>query len=334
MAHAEWGTHKVSRPYVECGSGSLAESPTIKVSIGSTDRKLTSMNASNAKENAGRIADRMHVNPVVIDPQATLDQARKMFENYRFRHLPVVTCNKVVGIISDRDLRLATGLRPDKERLRDSHGQPIPGPTHVSEIMRKPVHCMTDEDLFEDAALIMLRQSIGAIPICQNDQLVGIVTETDVLKAYRDSCDEPGSPADDAVRIHMHGPVETIESTMKVDDALDALDPKLGHLIVADEDCMTGIVSERDLLTGLSREMVQDERAQSEGYFAEIELPVRSVMSHPVTSVGENEPLRSAADLMIRNKFSAVPVLDLSGTVVGILTQRDILEQFVARGDG
>lgn len=300
------------------------------LSIGPWTRKLTLMNAHNAKENAGRLANRMRANPVVIDPQASLDQARDMFANYRFRHLPVVTRNEVVGIISDRDIRLATGLRPDKERLTGTHGQAIPGPAKVSEIMRDPVCCMTDQDQLEDAALAMLRESIGAIPVCQDEQLVGIVTETDVMKAYKERCEEVPGSRDDAVRIHMHSPVDTIESGMKVDAALDALDHRLGHLIVTDEGCMTGIVSERDLLCGLSRELVQDERAQDEGYFAETDLYVQSIMSRPVMSVRDNDSLSLAAGLMIKNKFSAVPVLDASGSVVGILTQRDILEEFVA----
>lgn len=299
-------------------------------SIGLLTRKLTPMTAPNAKRNAGRLADRMRTNPVVIDPQASLDQARDMFANYRFRHLPVVTCNEVVGIISDRDMRLATGLRPDKERLKGTHGQTIPGAAKVSEIMRGPVHCMTDEDQLEDAALVMLRESIGAIPICQDGQLVGIVTETDVLKAYKESCDGGSNNRDDAVRIHMHSPVDTIHSGMKVDAALDVMDHRLGHLIVTDDGCMTGIVSERDLLCGLSRELVQDERAQDEGYFAETDLFVQSIMSNPVLSVRENDSLSFAASLMIKNKFSAVPVLNAGGSVVGLLTQRDILEEFVA----
>ncbi len=284
----------------------------------------------NIQGRTGSLSERMRVNPVVIDPDASLEQALDMFSNYRFRHLPVVVCNEVVGMISDRDLRLATGLRPDRERLRDSHGHPIPGATKVSEIMHTPVHCMTDEDQLNDAALLMLRESIGAIPICRDNQIVGILTETDVLRAYVDSCRLPGGIAESKVRINMHSPVDTIDSNTKIEEALDVLDRRLGHLIVVDEGCMTGIVSDRDLMLGLSKEMVSDERAQSEGYYAEVELPVQAVMSRPVKSVLEDDNLSAAAELMIRNKFSALPALDQKGSVVGILTQRDIIEEFVA----
>jgi CBS-domain-containing membrane protein len=225
-------------------------------------------------------------------------------------------------------------MRPDRERLHDSHGQSLPGPHKVAEIMSSPVRVLSDEDSFEDAATLMLQESVGAVPICSDGQLVGILTETDVLKAYRDRFKRDGAPKESTVRARMKQPVKSVTSDTKVDDALDVIDHDTRHLIVVDEDCMTGILSERDLLLGLSQEITIDERAQSEGRYAETDLPVQSIMSRQVVSVGENDVLSRAAQLMIGNKFSALPVLDPAGSVVGIVTQRDIIEEYVARLDG
>jgi hypothetical protein len=56
------------------------------------------------------LAQVMAPNPVMVDPATTLDQALALLECHGFRHLPVVECNRLLGMISDRDLFLATGF--------------------------------------------------------------------------------------------------------------------------------------------------------------------------------------------------------------------------------
>ena len=88
---------------------------------------------------------RMSRNPVTLDGHASLDDAQRVLEEYRFRHLPVVEQNRLVGILSDRDLRLATSLLPVAKRLRARDGQHVEGPKLVREIMKTDVHCLTPE---------------------------------------------------------------------------------------------------------------------------------------------------------------------------------------------
>lgn len=125
-------------------------------------------------------------NPVTVDPATTLDQALGLLECYGFRHLPVVECNRVLDILSDRDLCLATGLLAAERRLRDRRGRELPGPSRIGEIQRRPVHCLPQEASVLDAARDMLRLKIGAIPVVERvageGLLSGIVTETDLLR--------------------------------------------------------------------------------------------------------------------------------------------------------
>jgi acetoin utilization protein AcuB len=76
---------------------------------------------------------------------------------------------QLVGIVTERDLREYTGYL-------DS--------TRVTAAMRTPLLTVTPYDAVEDAALLMLKHKIGGLPIVAEGKLVGIVTTSDLLKAF------------------------------------------------------------------------------------------------------------------------------------------------------
>lgn len=283
------------------------------------------------KASASTISSLMTPSPVVIDEDATLDDALAMLEQYRFRHLPVTRHNEVVGILSDRDLRLSTAMLPAKQRVRDEHGNKLPGAETVSQVMRAPVHCLGPDAAPAEAARDMVLRQIGAIPVADAGCLVGIVTETNLLHAFVEVCRLNQGACDDQARHHMHRPLPCVEPGSTVEDALERLDPRVGHLGVEEDGKLLGIVSERDLLVGISREMIQDTKAEAAGRMEDTALRVRQVMSHDVLTVEPEASLSRAAKLMTGYRYSALPVVE-DGQPTGILTQRDILEYFATLG--
>ena len=271
----------------------------------------------------------MTPNPVTIDPVASLDEALERLENYGFRHLPVVSCNRVVGILSDRDLRLATSLLPARRRLRDAAGNPIAGPETVSEIMTRPVHCLSVDESPMRAARDMLERRIGAIPIVENGTLVGIVTETNFLQAYLELCKLNRGACDDLVRYQMHRPLPTVAPDTGVEEALEVLDAKVAHLGVSQGGRLLGILSQRDLLLGISRETIDDAKAQAEGRMEHTALPVARIMTPEVLTVEPGATLSHCARMMTAFRVSALPVVE-DGSPVGIVTQRDVLAYYVS----
>lgn len=269
----------------------------------------------------------MSRNPVTIDRQATLDDALARMESYGFRHLPVVECNRVLGMLSDRDLRLATGLLRAEHRLRNRHGRKLPGPERVLEVMRHPVHCRGVHATSLQAAQDMLRLGIGAIPVIKDGCLVGIVTETDLLRAFVKQCRETHNEA--PARSHMHAPLPTIDCAASIEEALEALDLRIGHLCVLEDGALSGIVSERDLRVGLARASQRDLCAQSEGRRVLDPVRVREVLTTRVITASPETPLSTSAARMLDHKIGALPILD-GERPLGILTQRDLLLCFVA----
>jgi acetoin utilization protein AcuB len=124
--------------------------------------------------------------PVVsVKPRDTVLHARELLEKHRINQLPVVVDGTLVGIVTDRDLRDAFPSvfeMPGRRKGRAAKGAD-PAGVLVEDVMSRNVVTMAPEALAADAARIMRRERIGAIPVVEATRLVGIVTRSDMLDA-------------------------------------------------------------------------------------------------------------------------------------------------------
>jgi acetoin utilization protein AcuB len=116
---------------------------------------------------------------VTIEPGATIRQAVASMTRNKLRHLPVVEAGRLVGIVTDRDLRQAVFAPIVQERpgVGDDAVDVIP----VREVMTWAVVTVRPTTDLRDAARLMHEQKIGALPVTDDERLVGILTESDVL---------------------------------------------------------------------------------------------------------------------------------------------------------
>jgi acetoin utilization protein AcuB len=127
------------------------------------------------------VGRRMTKDPKTVSPEDTLTEAAEIMRRCGgINHLPVVEGGKLVGILSDTDLRNASLASGQKESA--SKGEP----RRVREVMNTDVWSLTPETSLEDALLIIRRRKFGALPILSGDQLVGIITKIDLLNAVID----------------------------------------------------------------------------------------------------------------------------------------------------
>ena len=118
---------------------------------------------------------------MTIKPQDSMRHARERLAKYRINQLPVVVNEKLVGIVTDRDVRDAY-----PSSLRLFHGKDIDefGDSHtVEEIMTYNVVTIGPETSLHEAAQRLRRQRFGALPVVENGKLVGIITRSDLLDA-------------------------------------------------------------------------------------------------------------------------------------------------------
>jgi acetoin utilization protein AcuB len=120
------------------------------------------------------ISDIVHTDLVTVAPQTALAQVLHALNRNGVRHVPVVEGGRLLGIISDRDIKsaLALSLGPAGADHYRTAGQIMtPDPITIAPMF--PV---------EEAARIMLANRISALPVVDGTRLVGIVTETDLLR--------------------------------------------------------------------------------------------------------------------------------------------------------
>ena len=115
---------------------------------------------------------------VVLTPQTTVGEALALRTERRIRHLPVLEEGRLVGIVSDRDLRSA-----DQENVG------------VSEVMTRDVLTAYPDDPIEEAANVLREAKIDCLPVVEGGRLIGIITTSDVMEAlvYLVGAHEPGS---------------------------------------------------------------------------------------------------------------------------------------------
>jgi acetoin utilization protein AcuB len=129
------------------------------------------------------VRDWMQQEVVTLRESDSLARAIELLARRGIRHLPVVREDRLVGLVSDRDLRSATpsSLSEPADRRAEA-----PSTTSVTRIMVREVVTVPPEAALEEAARLLTLRRIGCLPVVEGERLVGIITETDLLRALAD----------------------------------------------------------------------------------------------------------------------------------------------------
>jgi acetoin utilization protein AcuB len=131
------------------------------------------------------VAKRMTPGPTTVSPSITVAEATEVLRNRKVKRLPVVEGGKLVGIVTDRDLREASpsqGTSLDKFELNY-----LLSKVTVRDVMRKNVITIDVNAAIEEAALLMYKNKIGGLVVINSGgDIVGIITETDIFKSFVD----------------------------------------------------------------------------------------------------------------------------------------------------
>jgi acetoin utilization protein AcuB len=129
------------------------------------------------------IKDWMTKDPVTITEETSMIKAIHIMKERRFRRLPVVSAGRLVGMVTDRDLKEAS---PSKATTLDVHElYYLLAELQVNEIMSRNPVSVSQDDTVEHAAQIMLEHTISGLPVLDQDgKVVGIITQSDVFRAF------------------------------------------------------------------------------------------------------------------------------------------------------
>ena len=127
------------------------------------------------------VRDWMTPDPITISGSATLPEAYWLMVNNEIRRLPVVDGGVLVGIVTLEDLRRkmpASFINIDPVRVSDMLSK-LP----VRQVMAQNPKTISVDALLVEAAQMMLAYKISALPVMDDDKLVGIITESDIFRA-------------------------------------------------------------------------------------------------------------------------------------------------------
>ena len=123
----------------------------------------------------------MTKNVVKLNLSDDLTKAESLFKKHHIRHIPVVYNSKIVGMLSFTDL-----LRISFVDAIDDDDEVIDATVYnmftVEQVMAKKLVAISPETTIKEAAEILSKKEFPALPVCEGDLLVGIVTTTDLIK--------------------------------------------------------------------------------------------------------------------------------------------------------
>ncbi|SDE78077.1 CBS and ACT domain-containing protein [Sporomusa acidovorans] len=136
------------------------------------------------------VSKRMTANPTTITSTMTVVDALQLMRSNKFRRLPVVDSGKLVGIVTDRDLREVSASPATSLSVFELNY--LLAKMQVKDIMTKKIVTISPDATVEEAALLMYNNKIGGLVVVDSAQaVVGILTETDIFKAFVDAMGLP-----------------------------------------------------------------------------------------------------------------------------------------------
>lgn len=127
----------------------------------------------------------MTKNIVYVKTSQNLNDAYQLIKDKKIRHLPVVSGDKVVGILSKTDIDKASFINAsvDKEDFDTTVFEYL----QIEQVMSTHLKTVQENDTIYDTAVLIAQNEFHAVPVLREDTLVGIVTSTDLIKYLIDS---------------------------------------------------------------------------------------------------------------------------------------------------
>ncbi|MEM6428743.1 MAG: CBS domain-containing protein [Deinococcota bacterium] len=128
------------------------------------------------------VKDWMTENPRAVSSRTRIIEAMQILRKEAYRRLPVVDEGRLVGIVTDKDLREASP--PNATSLSIYELNYLVSKLRVDDVMHKTLYTVTPTTPVEEAALIMEEKKVSGLPVIDGGELCGIFTITDMLRSF------------------------------------------------------------------------------------------------------------------------------------------------------
>ncbi len=264
--------------------------------------------------------------PVIsVAPDASIYETLLEMQTNFIKRIVISSENKPFGIVTERDIN---------RFLEDDRTSRALNEIPVKHVMKKNVISIVDglEDHFIQCATRMDTFKIGSVVLVNDDgQLIGIVTKTDITKAFSIVYSGKFLVSD-----YMSRKVVTCRKSDTLKYALSLMNQNdVSRLVVTDEKGKPlGLITTNTLLT--HSDYFSQGKTRSRDYLIPInngdKLKVVDLISNNLITIEQDADLAIAASIMIKNKISGIPVIDKNENLVGVVSKFDVVRAFAVVG--
>ncbi len=172
----------------------------------------------------------MKSNPITVSADILVIDAKKLMKNHKISRLPVMKGDRLVGIVTLSGLREA---QPSKATSLSIHElNYLLAKMTVGEIMTREVITCPPDMTLEKAAVLGTKYGIGAMPVVEDGKLIGIITESDIFRAFLQML---GATHKESTRITLDNFPQEQDEIIKVIETLDGMNGILVSLALVDD---------------------------------------------------------------------------------------------------
>lgn len=273
---------------------------------------------------------------IAVESDSNLEHVRNLMIKNDISRVVILEQGTPVGIVTRKDMarRLGEGRAPWRRRPIDK--------VACSRVMSRGLITLPPDAEVGEAARIMIDRGISSIPVVDDDSLVGIVTTTDLLRAYVDNMEGMFKTSELMTR-----EVITANANHTIAHIVELMvENGISRVVITEGSKPVGIVTATDLslleledpVRGIKAKRVlfvrKPEQASRPRYRYVKTLPfvtAGDVMSRELITANENEDSAIAARRMLDHRISSLPVVNDAFELRGIVTKRDILKAMVER---
>lgn len=266
--------------------------------------------------------EKKYSSPVItVQPESSIFETLSQMQKNAVKRIVISVKNKPVGIVTERDINHFLGEDKTARAIDE-----IP----IKHVMQKNIILLANgfEDHFDQCSARMETFKIGSVILVDdNGELLGIVSRTDLVKAYANVF---GGKY--LVKDFMSKKVVTCRKSDSIKLALSLMNKnEVSRLVVTDEDgCPIGLITTNTLL--LHSDYFTKGKTRSRDYLLPIEggekLKVKDLLTDKLITIAEEDDLATAASLMIKNKISGIPVTNSKNNLIGVVSKTDVVKAF------
>lgn len=274
-----------------------------------------------------KIEDVMNEEVILVEENEQVSHARNLMLKHGYSRILVVDQEgKPVGILTEKDLiRKMRANGPQWKR------RPI-DKISIRRVMTSNPVTITPFRELREAVELMIKNNISSLPVVDDDEVVGIITKSDLMNFYSQKFANKWK-----VSQLMTSEVVTVNENHSIGHVISIMeDQEIGKLVVMRDNEPVGIITSgnisfanvEDPETGVSIEKIAFLRkveGQEKRNVREVAMVTAGdIMTNDLIKIGPDEDAANAANIMIKNDVSGIPVVS-DDELVGIITKTDII---------